>query len=271
MSAIERRIADFVLDNAHLLRDYSSQQLADALKISQSSVVKFSQRLGFKGYPDLKVSISEEVAREAAGHAESASNSGGSKASPEAARSEALWRGKAEAGEETRMLNPPERVAAAASLLGSAGTIFLGGTALDGRLVESLAQRMALLGRRCIVHTDPLLLVASLSAAEGHDALVLVSELGEQPELLQACRDMHALGGCVISVTRHRSNPLRAQADVALLVSAHDAHPHVEEMLYQSALQHLLDVIVLGLFDIVPTAAARFGSNRARMRFSHSN
>src|SRR3546814_1078636 len=50
MSAIERRIADFLLDNAYLLRDYSSQQLASALGISQSSVVKFSQKLGFKGY-----------------------------------------------------------------------------------------------------------------------------------------------------------------------------------------------------------------------------
>ena len=63
MSAIERRIADFLLENAHLLRDYSSQQLADALRISQSSVVKFSQKLGFKGYPDLKFSVGEEIAR----------------------------------------------------------------------------------------------------------------------------------------------------------------------------------------------------------------
>src|SRR5690606_18203767 len=63
MSAIERRIADFILDNTHLLRDYSSQQLANALGISQSSVVKFSQKLGFKGYPDLKASIGEAVAR----------------------------------------------------------------------------------------------------------------------------------------------------------------------------------------------------------------
>ena len=62
MSAIERRIADFLLENAHLLRDYSSQQLADALRISQSSVVKFSQKLGFKGYPDLKFSVGEEIA-----------------------------------------------------------------------------------------------------------------------------------------------------------------------------------------------------------------
>ena len=35
MSAIERRIADFILENAQLLRDYSSQQLATALRISR--------------------------------------------------------------------------------------------------------------------------------------------------------------------------------------------------------------------------------------------
>ena len=46
--AIERRIADFMLDNAHLLRDYSSQQLANAVGISQSSVVKFCQKLGLE-------------------------------------------------------------------------------------------------------------------------------------------------------------------------------------------------------------------------------
>src|SRR5579859_5613224 len=63
MSAVERRIADFILDNAQLLRDYSSQQLADALGISQSSVVKFTQKLGFKGYPDLKYSVGEAIAR----------------------------------------------------------------------------------------------------------------------------------------------------------------------------------------------------------------
>src|SRR3546814_1202467 len=68
MSAIERRIADFVLENAQLLRDYSSQQLANALGISQSSVVKFCQKLGFKGYPDLKLSISEALVRADNGH-----------------------------------------------------------------------------------------------------------------------------------------------------------------------------------------------------------
>ena len=63
MSAIERRIGDFVLDNAHLLRDYSSLQLANALEISQSSVVKFSQKLGFESYQGLKLAVSEANVR----------------------------------------------------------------------------------------------------------------------------------------------------------------------------------------------------------------
>src|SRR5688572_13848214 len=103
MSAIERRIADFLLENAHLLRDYSSQQLADALEISQSSVVKFSQKLGFKGYPDLKFSIGEAVAR---------NNNGGTNAagatrqtrSKRVGISETLWQNKSHAEEETRAI-----------------------------------------------------------------------------------------------------------------------------------------------------------------------
>src|SRR6476620_8674607 len=93
MSAIERRIADFIVENAHLLRDYSSQQLANALKISQSSVVKFSQKLGFKGYPDLKVSVSEAVARES-GNGETRTTKP-ARADPQAALAQMLWDSKA--------------------------------------------------------------------------------------------------------------------------------------------------------------------------------
>src|SRR5918998_653994 len=99
MSAIERRIADFLLENAHLLRDYSSQQLADALQISQSSVVKFCQKIGFKGYPDLKYSVGEAVARSMGG--ESVRTTRASKSSEQAQLAETLWQAKSRAEEET--------------------------------------------------------------------------------------------------------------------------------------------------------------------------
>ena len=45
------------------------------------------------------------------------------------------------------------------------------------------------------------------------------------------------------SITRHTANPLRAHADAALVVSAHDPEPHVEQLLYRSSLQSLLDFL----------------------------
>src|SRR3954469_7455876 len=123
MSAIERRIADFILENAHLLRDYSSQQLANSLGISQSSVVKFSQKLGFKGYPDLKVSVSEAVAREN-GNGD-ARPSTPSRGAPHAAPAAGLWPAKTLAEEETRHINTPEKIAEIARALDGAGRVFV--------------------------------------------------------------------------------------------------------------------------------------------------
>src|SRR6476620_7005738 len=102
MSAIERRIADFIVENAHLLRDYSSQQLANALKISQSSVVKFSQKLGFKGYPDLKYSIGESIARGDDGDGNGVIEPPGHDLPVTIA--ETLWHCKAQAERETRLI-----------------------------------------------------------------------------------------------------------------------------------------------------------------------
>jgi DNA-binding MurR/RpiR family transcriptional regulator len=247
MSAIERRIADFILENAHLLRDYSSQQLANSLGISQSSVVKFSQKLGFKGYPDLKVSVSEAVARE---------NGNGelralppSRNDPQTALAADLWRSKTLAEEETRLINTPAKIAEIARALDSAGKVFVIGLGEDGLPARAFAVKLTLLGIPVICQTDPVLMCSALAIAEKNDVLVLFSEHGRQPALSQSERQFHERRGKVVSVTRHSANPLRAHADMSLLVSAHDDRAHVQPLLYQAVLQHLLDLVYVTLCE----------------------
>lgn len=247
MSAIERRIADFIVENAHLLRDYSSQQLANALKISQSSVVKFSQKLGFKGYPDLKYSIGDSLARGDGGDA------GGSaepvRRDPHAALAESLWHSKAQAEQETRLINPPGNVDAIAGLIGKAGKVFIIGLGEDGIPARAFAMRLSLLDVLTVHHFDAVLMTASIATASANDVLLVFSEHGTQPALCQISRQFSERRGKVISVTRHSANPLRAHADQSLLVSAHDERVHIEPLLYQSALRHLLDMIFVLLCE----------------------
>lgn len=247
MSAIERRIADYLLENAHLLRDYSSQQLANALGISQSSVVKFSQKLGFKGYPDLKYSIGEAVARGDAQDEGAVAEA--IDCDPHVALAERLWHAKARAEEETRLINPPERIEAIAEAVQNARRVFIIGLGEDGIPARALALKLAMIGILGVHHFDPVLMTASTASANAQDVLLVFSEYGKQTALCHLARAFAATGGKVVSATRHTPNPLRAHADHALLVSAHDERAHIEPLLYQSALQQLLDLIFILLCE----------------------
>ncbi len=261
MSAIERRIADFILSDAHLLRDYSSQQLANALGISQSSVVKFSQKLGFKGYPDLKFSIGEELAR--AGNGSDLDNIDHD---GEETPSEVLWRSKGAAREETDLVNSASNFSDAASTLDAARRILVFGQGEDGLHAILFASRIAQLGLDVTVQRDAALVLPSLLALENGDVLFVLSEYGMQSELLPLLRAARGSGARVISVTRHTANPLRTHADIELLVSAHADEPHIEAMAFRSAMQHLLDRLVLRLWQTQRSRREYFSSIRERLQ-----
>ncbi|MEO5830546.1 MAG: MurR/RpiR family transcriptional regulator [Rhodanobacter sp.] len=250
MSAVERRIADFVLENAQLLRDYSSQQLANALGISQSSVVKFTQKLGFKGYPDLKYSVGEAMARADNGDTppRAASDTDNSAASPAGN----LWRRKSEAEEATRLINPPSTIQAVADTIeqaGRAGKVFIIGLGEDDIYARNFALRLSLLGILTVHNFDTARMTANISVASEGDVLLVFSEHGNHPALCKISRYFRERRGRVITVTRHTANPMRAQADLALVVSAHDELPYIQPLLYQSALQHLLDGVFVQLCE----------------------
>jgi len=265
MSAIERRIADFILDNAHLLRDYSSQQLASALGISQSSVVKFSQKLGFKGYPDLKFSIGEAVAR--AGNGQSRRPAGEqAQQDAYAALERSLRESKAAAEEETRLLNPRADVEAVVGMLDAAAKVFVCGLGDDGLFAREFAMRLSLLGVLGIHHADPILLVSNLSAVRDGDVLLVFSEFGQLAQLTQVAREFRAAGGRLVSITRHTANPLRAMADAALTICAHDPAPYIAQLLYRSSLQYLLDFVFVLLCQANPGRNRELATNLERVQ-----
>ena len=260
MSAVERRIADFILENAQLLRDYSSQQLANALGISQSSVVKFTQKLGFRGYPDLKYSVGEAIGR-----------SEDTAAEPPAARAGdalggMLWQLKTQAEEATRLINRPETVHEWGDAIGSAGKVFLIGLGEDDLHARVFALRLSLLGIVAIRHFDVGRMAAQVAMSAPGDLLVVFSEHGKHPALVKIARYFREQRGRVVTVTRHTSNPLRAMADIALAVAGHDDASYVQSLVYQSSVQQLLDTVFVHLCEGDEARHARLVANLDRIQ-----
>ncbi|SUI01740.1 transcriptional regulator [Salmonella enterica subsp. indica] len=56
----EQKIANFLLSHVGELKTVSSRNMAKQLEISQSSIVKFAQKLGANGFTELRMALIEE-------------------------------------------------------------------------------------------------------------------------------------------------------------------------------------------------------------------
>lgn len=250
MSAIERRIADFILDNSHLLRDYSSQHLANALGISQSSVVKFSQKLGFKGYPDLKLAISEDLVRDP-GRSDTLTIEVRQDDSV-AVLHEKLLRGKTEALNDTAKLSDESDFLQVVAALATAPHIYICGLGDESRLARHFAEQLQRLRRPAVGLTDLAVFAAQTANIHQGDVLFVIAQNGKHSGLVQLTRAAKLAGARVLTLTRYAGNPIRALSSHALHVATTDESELLAGVLCEAAQRHQIDLLLIALLQRYP-------------------
>ena len=214
LSPNERKIARFILTNPALIRDYSSQNLANSVGVSQSSIVKFSQKLGYQGFPDLKLAIHEDVLL---GDTEAADEGPPQAAgAPDAAVSERLYHVKNEAMRSTMQLNDEQRLAAAVAVLERAERIQVIALGAGSMVARNLASMLIQIGKSVVAEVDTYMQLSSVATLGKNDAVFLISFSGESPKMLDIVKQARKAGATVITLTNYNANPIRALADVRL-------------------------------------------------------
>ena len=245
MSLIERKLADFILDNTHLLRDYSSQQLADAIGVSQSSVVKFSQKLGYRGYPDLKFAVNEAVIAASAQQRQPPSIDG--QHHDLAASFAQLREAMSDVLEGVEGINETERLTAALQLLLKAETVQVAGFGKSAIVAKDFVLRLMQLGKITLSSEDPALQIQMATTLNEGTVIVVVSDGGNNSDILKIIRQAKSKGAKVISLTRYGNNPSSILADVPLFALDGDRGVRYDAVLMQLAMQHVCHVLYLQL------------------------
>jgi len=62
LSATEKKIADFILQNTSQALEASVNDLSEYCGVSPPSVIRFLRRIGYEKYSDMKVSLAMDVA-----------------------------------------------------------------------------------------------------------------------------------------------------------------------------------------------------------------
>jgi len=176
MSANEKKLADYILSNAALLRDYSSLQLAKAVGVSQSSVVKFCQKLGYRGYPDIKLAINEAVAKSASG-----SNTKQKYFHNKALNtvSKRLLQGKLDAVTATIEQNSEESFIAASNAIKKAKKIQIIGRGIASFIAQNFTTNLISAGKVAFATNDATYQKQFMASLDKGDVLILLSATTE--------------------------------------------------------------------------------------------
>lgn len=241
MSANEKKLANFILDNAPLVRDYSSQQIAASVGVSQSSVVKFSQKMGYKGFTDLKLAIHESVVKQESGVAVLQARRSGRRSG--SSLKERLYDSKFDAITAVTELNDDVVLRSAARAIDKAVRVQIAGVGPNFALARDFAFRLASTGKPVLAEADAEAQIACAKTLGADDCLVIVSTTGQSSQLQQLAKLAKKARVTVISLTDQAANPIAAVADIRLYSVSRSGSGELPDVLAMTSKQHVMDLV----------------------------
>ncbi|NCI17110.1 MurR/RpiR family transcriptional regulator [Cronobacter muytjensii] len=242
----DRKLADFLLQFPDYARHLSSQQLATEAGVSQSSVVKFSQKLGYKGFPALKLAISEALASQSNIHSIAVHNEilGDD---PLRLVGEKLIKENLAAMHASLDINPEEKLLASVGLLRNARRIVLTGIGASGLVAKNFSWKLMKIGLNAVAEQDMHALLATAQALEPEDLLVALSYSGERREINLAADEALRVGARILAITGFTPNALQQRATQCLYTIAEEQATRSAAISSTSAQMMLADLLFMAL------------------------
>lgn len=253
MAPADRQIGQFIIDNPDQMLRLSSAALAMETGRSQSSVVKFSQKLGYAGYQEMKLAVSEAKAQEwqaPAGMIHGTIEVGDGYLTI----LQKLLGSKMQAMQQTISVNNEADIEKALEALHDARRIHLAGVGASSLVARDFSYKLMKLGRNVLHDSDSHVQMANASTLGPDDLLFALSYSGASIETLRIAELASQRQATVIAVTGLQDNPLSRVADICLHTVGDEDRVRSSSITARDAQLMLTDLLFILLVQRQPDA-----------------
>ncbi|QKC91644.1 MurR/RpiR family transcriptional regulator [Mesorhizobium sp. NZP2234] len=253
MAPGDREIGQYIVDNPDQMLRLSTAALAAKIGRSQSSVVKFSQKLGYASYQELKLAVSEAKAQDwqvPAGVIHGSIEVGDTY--PVILRK--LIGSKLLSMQQTVAANSERIISRTLELLDGARRIHLVGVGASSLVARDFSYKLMKLGRNVLHDSDSHIQMANAATLGPGDVLFALSYSGASIETLRIAELAHRRGTMVIAVTGLHDNPLSRVADIRLYTIADEERARSSSITARDAQLTLTDLLFILLVQKQPDA-----------------
>jgi DNA-binding MurR/RpiR family transcriptional regulator len=211
----ERKVADYVLDHADEIIHSSVTDLAQILEVSESTIVRFCQRLDYQGYQEFKILLARDLGAPFRDTYETITSQ-----DDIATVVRKTLQISSQALTDTISVLNPDNVRNATELLVTAHHVYIFGCGGSGGIAWVAGQKLLRLGLPTTVCTDPHTQTLLAGMATDRDVVVGISYSGNNEDVVRAMRVACERRVKTIVISNYPTSPAAKLADVLLVTGA---------------------------------------------------
>ncbi|MUK26073.1 SIS domain-containing protein [Aliivibrio fischeri] len=245
------KILDFILDDPASISSYSSQALAAKVGVSQSSIVKLTQRLGFKGFTAFKLAIIEDLGRkQAILEPERPIHNKINSDDSSLTIAQKLVQEKTHALIATTNAINFSEFELITTLLNQAQRIQIVGIGGSALTAKDLAFKLLKIGMTALTEQDSHVQIATANTLTKQDVQIVISYSGSRKEILMAAQTAMDKGATVIALTSTKKSPLRKLANFCIDTIADERQFRSSSISSRTAQNVITDLLFMTLLQI---------------------
>jgi DNA-binding MurR/RpiR family transcriptional regulator len=237
-----QKVAQFILNSPRETINLTITELGGRAGVSEASIVRFAQSLGYSGFHALKIGLAEDIVSPMLLVHEDLTPDD----APASAVQKAMTAGMRSLEDTVRIMDMTVLEAAIQALCNARQIeLFASGNSIP--LAMDLNFRLTKIGLHSRFSVDPTMqeMYASLTSSE--DVAVGISHTGSSKDTVYALELAKQRGAHTVCITNHSNSPLTRHGDFCLFTSTRVSHFREEEMASNLAALALAEALYVGI------------------------
>lgn len=216
MTNIEKKIANFILKHKNNLKELNTYEIASKCGVSQASIVRFSKKMGFSGFPEFKISIIEEFGKiEYENNISVIDDKITENDSIENICKKVALR-NINAIQNTLSIMDMGELDKASTFIEKARKIMIIGIGFSGIVAKDFSFKLVEIGKNVIFENDTHMQLSYLTTLSKNDVIFVISYSGQTKEIYEVIKEAKNRKIPIISLTTLAPNLIRDLADIKL-------------------------------------------------------
>jgi DNA-binding MurR/RpiR family transcriptional regulator len=239
LTKAEKKVADAVRNNPEEAVLATVTDLSEQAGVGETSVIRFSRKLGFRGFHEFKLSVAQDLVD----RPQSLTNVDieveddlMTVARKVTIKHEMLLKNTLDLVNAENLQNAVDKILAA-------NKIYVYGVGSSGITALDLHYRLMRIGMNAEAHRDSHMIAMSASLVKKGDLVFGISTSGSTRDLVDPVRQAKKNGADVICLTSHLRSPIAAHADTVLLTPSREMPMEGGALSTKYAQIHLLNIL----------------------------